>query len=78
MANGGQSGTAESSNVRRYVIIALLVILAIFVLQNSQKVKIDFLFFTTTETPLIVALLFAALLGAVIGWLATRIGRHND
>jgi uncharacterized integral membrane protein len=64
--------------VRRYVIIGLLVILAIFVLQNSQKVNIDFLFFTTTETPLIVALLFAALLGAVIGWLATRIGRHND
>ena len=43
-------------------------ILAIFVIQNSQKVVIDFLF-VETETPLIFGLLIAGLLGFAIGWL---------
>ena len=79
MANGEQGGDGGGggANVKRWAIIALLVILAIFVLQNAQKVKIDFLFFTSTTTPLIIALLFAALLGAVIGWLAGRAGRND-
>ncbi len=35
-----------------------MILAAIFILQNSQEVTVDFLF-TTTEAPLIFALLFA-------------------
>ncbi|HEX6116218.1 MAG TPA: LapA family protein [Solirubrobacterales bacterium] len=58
-------------------IAALL--LAIFVVQNAQKVVIDFLF-VETETPLIFGLLVAGLLGFAIGWLApiVRRGRRED
>jgi uncharacterized integral membrane protein len=53
-------------NWRLWVAIGAIVIAAIFILQNSQEVTVDFLF-TTTEAPLVFALLFAALLGFVIG-----------
>lgn len=54
-------------------------ILVIFVVQNSQKVVIDFLF-VETETPLIFGLLIAGLLGFAIGWLLpiVRRGRRGD
>jgi uncharacterized integral membrane protein len=54
-------------------------ILAIFIVQNSQKVVIDFLF-VETETPLIFGLLVAGLLGFAIGWLVpiVRRGRRED
>ena len=54
-------------------------ILAIFVVQNSQKVVIDFLF-VETETPLIFGLLVAGLLGFAIGWLLpiVRRGRRDE
>ena len=59
-------------------LVALLV-LVIFVVQNSQEVTVDFLF-TTTTTPLIFALLLAGVLGALVGWLLPRVrrgGRHD-
>lgn len=52
---------------RTYVLAIAALILLIFVVQNSQKVDVDFLF-TETQTPLIFALLIAGALGAVIGW----------
>jgi uncharacterized integral membrane protein len=75
-----QPGTTrtETSNVKRWTIIVLLILLAIFVLQNSQEVKIDFLFFTSTTTPLIIALVLSAAIGALIGWLAPRARRGRD
>jgi uncharacterized integral membrane protein len=58
-------------------IAALL--LAIFIVQNAQKVVIDFLF-VETETPLIFGLLVAGLLGFAIGWLLpiVRRGRRGE
>ena len=56
---GGQSW-------RLWVSIAAIVLAAIFILQNSQEVTVDFLF-TTTDAPLVFALLFAAILGFIIG-----------
>lgn len=56
---GGQSW-------RLWVSIGAIILAAIFILQNSQEVKVDFLF-TTFTAPLIFALLLAALLGFVIG-----------
>lgn len=54
--------------------MAAAVLLVVFVAQNSQEVTVDFLF-TTTETPLIFALLIAGALGALIGWLAPILRR---
>jgi uncharacterized integral membrane protein len=55
---------------------AALLVLAIFVAQNSQKVEVDFIF-AETDTPLVFALLIAGALGALIGWLAPKLGRDE-
>jgi uncharacterized integral membrane protein len=57
--------------------LGLAVLLAIiFIFQNSQKVKVKFLFVDTT-TPLIFALLIAAILGAVIGYVGPLVRRRG-
>ena len=70
-----QGGT----NWKLWLAAVAALILAIFIVQNSQKVVIDFLF-VETETPLIFGLLVAGLLGFAIGWLVpiVRRGRHHD
>ena len=56
-------------------LVGIAVLLAfIFVVQNAQKVKVDFLWIHTT-TPLVFALVIALALGALIGWLVARLGR---
>ncbi len=64
---------------RTYVLGVAILLLAIFVLQNAQKVTVDFLF-VETETPLIFALLVAGALGALIGWAwpHVRRGRRQE
>jgi uncharacterized integral membrane protein len=57
--------------------LVLLAVLVIFVLQNFEEVRIDFLIFTSVRMPLIVTLLLAALLGALIAWLAARYQRRD-
>jgi uncharacterized integral membrane protein len=56
-------------------IAALL--LVIVIIQNAQKVQVDFLF-VHTDTPLIFALLLAGVLGALVGWLAPHVRRGRD
>ena len=75
-ASGQQQG-GTSWKLWAAGVAALL--LAIFVVQNSQKVVIDFLF-VETETPLIFGLLIAGLLGFAIGWLLpiVRRGRRGE
>jgi uncharacterized integral membrane protein len=67
----------QERNWKLWVAIVVAIVLIVFVIQNSQEVKVDFLF-TTTETPLIFALLIAGGLGAAIGWLAPRVRRHRE
>jgi uncharacterized integral membrane protein len=69
----------EGRGWRFYVAIAAVVLLAVFVIQNSQDVEVEFLF-TTTDTPLFLALLIAGGLGAVIGWAwpHVRRGRRRE
>jgi uncharacterized integral membrane protein len=69
----------EGRGWKFYVGIAAIVLLAIFVLQNSQDVEVEFLF-TTTDTPLFLALLLAGALGALIGWAwpQVRRGRRQE
>ena len=51
-------------------------LLAILIVQNAQKVTVDFLF-VETETPLIVALVIAGALGALIGWALPHVRRSR-
>ena len=66
----------EGGEWKRWVIGIALVAFAILVAQNSQKVEVNF-FFASTETPLVFALLIAGALGALIGWLAPKVRRHD-
>ena len=57
----------KKSSWRQWALGVAVLLVVILIAQNSQKVKVKFLFVDTT-TPLIFALLIAAILGAVIGY----------
>ena len=52
------------------------ILLLIFIAQNSREEEINFLFAEITA-PLIFALVFAGLLGGLIGWAAPRLRRRD-
>jgi uncharacterized integral membrane protein len=58
-------------------IVVLIVIALIFILLNSQEVKIKFIF-ATVHAPLFFALAISTLLGLIIGWAIARFRRDND
>lgn len=74
---GVPTTTRSHRGARFYVWIALIVIAAVFIIQNTQHVDVKF-FFSTTNIPLIFALLLAALLGFVIGLALPRFRRPRD
>jgi uncharacterized integral membrane protein len=69
-ANGGEV------NWRAWGFGALVVLVLVVVLQNSQEVKVDVLF-ATFDAPLIVTLLVAVAVGALIGYAAPVLVRHR-
>ena len=73
-----QIGTSRSGrhSTQFWVAVVAIVVAAIFLLQNSQEVTVDFIF-ASTETPLIFALLLAGLLGFIIGLVLPRFRRRN-
>ena len=73
---GEQGG--RRTNWKGWALLVALVLLLIFIIQNSQEVEIKFLIFGTINTALIFALVISALLGALIGWLAPRVRRRDD
>ena len=72
---------ARSAERRRgtrfWVMVVAIVVAAVFIIQNSQHVDVKF-FFSTTNTPLVLALLLAAILGFIIGLALPRFRRHDD
>lgn len=73
MSNIGPAGQGAGPAPRRrrvpakqVFVVAAIAVLALFALLNTQRVKIDWIV-TTTHTPLVLALLVAALLGALVG-----------
>lgn len=66
----------EGINWRRWAFGLAAAVFAIFVIQNSATVNVEFLF-TSAETPLVFALLFAGALGALIGWAAPKVRRDQ-
>jgi uncharacterized integral membrane protein len=63
-------------NWRAWGVGALIALVVIVALQNSQQVKVDVLF-VTLDAPLIVTLLVAVAIGALIGYVTPVIRRHR-
>ncbi len=63
-------------NWRGWVVGALVALVAIVALQNSQEVRVDVLF-VTVNAPLIVILLAAVAVGALIGYVTPVVRRHR-
>jgi uncharacterized integral membrane protein len=61
---------------KTWAIGTAIVLLLIFVALNFQKVEVNFIV-GTTQTPLIFALLIAAGLGALVGWLLPVVRRSR-
>jgi uncharacterized integral membrane protein len=70
--------TKESKQVnwRAWIVGALVTLVVIVALQNSQEVRVDVLF-VTVNAPLIVTLLAAVAIGALIGYVAPLVHRHR-
>lgn len=67
---------AERQSWRRWGLMAAAAILVLFMALNSQTVKVN-LIFGSAEMPLIFALLIAALLGALVGWVVAKLRRSD-
>ncbi len=63
-------------NWRAWLVGALVALVAIVALQNSQEVRVDVLF-VTVDAPLIVTLLAAVAIGALIGYVTPVLRRHR-
>ena len=61
---------------RTWLVGALVALVLIVALQNSQQVTVDVLFLTL-DAPLIVTLLVAVAIGALIGYAAPVLRRHR-
>jgi uncharacterized integral membrane protein len=67
-------GAKDVNRGRRWALIVLAVVLLLFMALNSQKVEVN-LIFGSAEMPLIFALLIAACLGALVGWVVPKVRR---
>ncbi|MEO8091554.1 MAG: LapA family protein [bacterium] len=66
----------EGFQWKRWAVGIAALALIVLVAQNSQKVEVNF-FFAETRTPLVFALLVAAILGGLVGWLAPKLRRRE-
>jgi uncharacterized integral membrane protein len=66
----------SGTNWRAWGLGAVVVLAIIFIAQNSQSVRVKFLFFDASM-PLIFALLIATILGAIIGYIGPIVRRHR-
>jgi uncharacterized integral membrane protein len=73
---GRVSEQKKPVNWRAWIVGALVAIVVIVALQNSQQVRVDVLFITV-DAPLIITLLAAVAIGALIGYVAPLIRRHR-
>ncbi len=76
MSNDVSTAPRRGRGVKFYFWIVAIVVAAVFILQNTQHVDVKF-FFSTTNIPLIFALLLAALLGFIIGLALPRFSRRD-
>ena len=70
------NGEREQTNWRAWAVGALIALVVIVALQNSQEVRIDVLF-VSVNAPLIVTLLAAVAIGVLIGYVTPVLRRHR-
>ena len=61
--------------IKLVVALAILVVLVIFIVTNSERVPVDFVFFTR-QSRLIWVMLACAVLGGIVGYLVGRPGKQ--
>jgi uncharacterized integral membrane protein len=66
----------KETSRRTWLVGALVALVLVVALQNSQEVQVDVLFLNVSA-PLIVILLVAVAVGALIGYLAPVLRRHR-
>jgi len=66
----------KGTNWRAWGLGVVVVLVVIFIAQNSQSVRVKFLFWDASA-PLIFALLITTLVGVVIGYVAPIVRRHR-
>jgi len=66
----------KGTNWRAWGLGVAVLLAIILIAQNSQSVRVKFLFFDAS-TPLFFALLIATILGAIIGYVAPIVRRHR-
>ncbi len=66
----------KPTNWRAWLVGALVALVAIVALQNSQQVRVDVLF-VNVNAPLIVVILASVAIGAAIGYVAPVLRRHR-
>jgi uncharacterized integral membrane protein len=69
-----RTGRTVSRSLALGLLVFVTVVLVLFVVFNGQTVRID-LVFGDVDAPLVVALLIAAVLGALLGWLSSLLLR---
>jgi uncharacterized integral membrane protein len=69
-----QAGRTIGRSLAVGLLIFVTVVLVLFVVFNGQTVRIS-LVFGDVDAPLVVALLIAAVLGALVGWLSSLVVR---
>lgn len=67
---------SKGTNWRAWGLGVVVVLVIIFIAQNSQSVRVKFLFWDASA-PLIFALLITTLVGAIIGYVAPIVRRHR-
>jgi uncharacterized integral membrane protein len=72
----GKQPPGKETNWRAWGIGALVALVLIIALQNSQQVEVEVLF-ASFDAPLIVTLLVAVAVGALIGYAAPVLIRHR-
>ena len=71
-----RSGSDDGIQWKRWAYGILVALLLIVILQNSQSVEFKILFIST-DAPLFLILIGAALVGAIIGYTAPIMRRHR-
>jgi uncharacterized integral membrane protein len=66
----------KETNWKAWGLGVVIVLVIIFIAQNSQKVQVKFLFFDASA-PLIFGLIIATLLGMIIGYVGPVVRRHR-
>ncbi|MEN0013699.1 MAG: LapA family protein, partial [Solirubrobacteraceae bacterium] len=66
-----------ATNVKQALLIVIGALAALFAVFNSQNVQVHWIFGDAVNTPLILVIAIAFVAGAVIGWIAAKLGGRN-